>query len=126
MDRSLVLQQEKEIASVALTRKLQHIQGSLEIVIRVRIAKFERILTDGLLRPTVYKGLDRMPIYLNWDTATGEQRPKYVKFLHTRAWSPARNFLENIRWHAPDSPKRPPDVSPLRSSVVRRHQTDRH
>lgn len=73
MDRSLVLQREKEIASVALTRRLQRIQGSLEIVIRVRI-KFERILTDGLLRPTVHKGLDRMPIYLNWDAATGERR----------------------------------------------------
>lgn len=37
MDRSLVLQQKKEIASVALTRKLQRIQGSLEIVISFRI-----------------------------------------------------------------------------------------
>ncbi len=36
----------------------------------------KRELTDCLLRATVHKGLDWMPIYLNWDAATSERRPK--------------------------------------------------
>ena len=40
------------------------------------------ILTDGLLRPTIYKGLDRMSIYLNWDAATGQRRLFKIRERH--------------------------------------------
>jgi hypothetical protein len=51
-----------------LTRKLRHIRGSLRLGSELEIT-VERMPTDCLLRAAVHKGLDRMPIYLNWDAA---------------------------------------------------------
>jgi hypothetical protein len=79
MDQSLVLQQEKKIASVPLPAIFSAFRAHWRLRSELE-SKVERMLTDGLLRPTVHKGLDRMPIYLDWDAATGErERPKYVK-----------------------------------------------
>jgi hypothetical protein len=67
MNRSLVLQQEKEIASVALTRRLQRIQGSLEmVVIRVRIKSLEGYSLMVCCAPLSTKALTECPF-----TSTG-------------------------------------------------------
>jgi hypothetical protein len=66
MDQSLVLQQEKEIASVALTRKLRRIQGSLEIVISVRIKSLKGYSLMVCCAPLSTKALTECPF-----TSTG-------------------------------------------------------
>jgi hypothetical protein len=55
-----------------LTRKPRHIQGSL-IHDQSWDHNLKALLTDGLLRTTVHKSFDGIPIYLDWDAAADEQ-----------------------------------------------------